>query len=243
MTARTRSNAVPAFSKAVGDAEGGSRGAECGLPIGRESTGPGEGGCKLALGSVQKRSEKGTKWCPLKAHFVLVALCFLFLKASLGLRGCPLGLAISAALRRFIRPNNDRQTYSEAWPISRAAVPTAGCEDHSDQPMGHDDCGGAGAQCPEPRCPFWQGDSPAALIFDRSHIYGLPATTCRIVQPYGRDVATQSTVISVHPTAVHAFAEIDRLAEQMNKTGAPFDAVELVVLDVHGKRVERPNRH
>ena len=99
------------------------------------------------------------------------------------------------------------------------------------------------AQRPDPRCPFWQGDSPAALTFDRSHIHGLPATTCRVVQPYGRDVATQSTLVSVHPTEVHAFAQIDRLSEQMRATGAPSNAIELVVIDADGRRVERSNRH
>jgi hypothetical protein len=118
------------------------------------------------------------------------------------------------------------------------------CEEHIDQLLGHnDDCGGAGAQCPDPRSPFWQGDSPAALTLDRSYVHGLPATTCRIVQPYGGDVTTQSTLISVHPTAVRAFAEIDRLAEQMGATGARPDAVKLVVIDAGGRRVERPNRH
>jgi hypothetical protein len=28
------------------------------------------------------------------------------------------------------------------------------CEDHRTQPMGHDGCGGAGAPCEEPGCPF-----------------------------------------------------------------------------------------
>jgi hypothetical protein len=74
-------------------------------------------------------------------------------------------------------------------------------------------------------------------------VHGLPATTCRIVQPYGRDVTLQSTLISVHPTTVHAFAEIDRLAEQMGATGARSDAVKPIVIDAGGRRVERPNRH
>ena len=34
----------------------------------------------------------------------------------------------------------------------------------------------------------------------------------RIVQPYGRDKARESTVISEHQAAADAFAEIDRLS-------------------------------
>ena len=39
----------------------------------------------------------------------------------------------------------------------------------------------------------------------------------RIVQPYGRDKARDSTVISEHETAADGFAEIDRLSAQMAK--------------------------
>jgi hypothetical protein len=35
-----------------------------------------------------------------------------------------------------------------------------------------------------------------------------------------------------HQTAAAAFAEIDRLTAQMARTGAPVDAIELVVVDV-----------
>jgi hypothetical protein len=34
----------------------------------------------------------------------------------------------------------------------------------------------------------------------------------RVVQPFGRDKARQSTVISEHPTAAAAFAEIDSIS-------------------------------
>ena len=54
----------------------------------------------------------------------------------------------------------------------------------------------------------------------------------RGVQPWGRDKVQQSMVLSEHPTAAAAFAEIDRLSSEMVRTGAPADAIELVVIDV-----------
>ena len=48
-----------------------------------------------------------------------------------------------------------------------------------------------------------------------------------------------STVVSEHPTAAAAFAVIDRLAAQMVRTGAPTDAVELIVVDAAGVIVQR----
>ena len=65
----------------------------------------------------------------------------------------------------------------------------------------------------------------------------------RIVQPYGRDKARESTVISEHQTAADAFAEIDRLSAQMVRTGAPSDMVELIVVDEAGRIVQRPGAH
>jgi hypothetical protein len=52
----------------------------------------------------------------------------------------------------------------------------------------------------------------------------------RIVQPYGRDVGRESTTISEHATVAEAFPEIDRLASEMVRTGAPSDAVEMLVV-------------
>ena len=63
----------------------------------------------------------------------------------------------------------------------------------------------------------------------------------RVVQPCGRDKAWESTVISEHPTAADAFNEIDRLSAEMVRTGAPSDAVELVVVDANGRIVRRPD--
>jgi hypothetical protein len=41
----------------------------------------------------------------------------------------------------------------------------------------------------------------------------------RIVQPYGRGLARESELISEHAMAIDAFAEIDRLAAQMVRSG------------------------
>lgn len=61
----------------------------------------------------------------------------------------------------------------------------------------------------------------------------------RVVQPYGRNVAVDSTVLSEHKTAAAAFAEIDRLVAQMVRTGAPSDSVTLLVVDPSGRVVRR----
>jgi hypothetical protein len=53
----------------------------------------------------------------------------------------------------------------------------------------------------------------------------------RAVQPWGRDKAQEATLISDHATAAEAFAEIDQFSAQMVRTGAPGDAVELIVVD------------
>jgi hypothetical protein len=62
----------------------------------------------------------------------------------------------------------------------------------------------------------------------------------RVVHPWGRDRARESTVVSTHATAAEAFAEIDRVAEHMVSTGDRSDAVELIVVDANGNIVERP---
>jgi hypothetical protein len=50
-------------------------------------------------------------------------------------------------------------------------------------------------------------------------------------------------LISTHPTAAEAFAAIDRLASEMMRSGAPSDAVELIVIDSGGQIVARPGAH
>ena len=53
----------------------------------------------------------------------------------------------------------------------------------------------------------------------------------RVVQPWGRDKARQATVISTHKTVAEAVAAVNALTARMVQTGAPSDAVELVVVD------------
>lgn len=65
----------------------------------------------------------------------------------------------------------------------------------------------------------------------------------RVVQPWGPDKAVQATLISEHVTAAGAFAEIDRLASEMSRTGAPGNAVELLVVDAASRIVPRPGAH
>lgn len=65
----------------------------------------------------------------------------------------------------------------------------------------------------------------------------------RVMQPWGTDRGRQSTLISEHATAAEAFDAIDRLSAEMVRTGAPSDAVELVVVDASGLLVRRPSAH
>jgi hypothetical protein len=52
----------------------------------------------------------------------------------------------------------------------------------------------------------------------------------------------EATIVFEAKSAEEAFAEIDRLAEQMKRTGAPSDAVELLVVDER-QRIVRRRRH
>lgn len=61
----------------------------------------------------------------------------------------------------------------------------------------------------------------------------------RVVQPYGTRPGEWS-VIDTRRTVREAFAAIDALSAQMVRTGAPSDAVELIVVDDSGARVARP---
>lgn len=82
-----------------------------------------------------------------------------------------------------------------------------------------------------------------------AHTRGNPSETLtarkpfRVVQPWGKDPARQSTLLSEHATAGDAFAEIDRLAEQMLGTGDRPDAIELVVVNADGAVVRRLGAH
>jgi hypothetical protein len=65
----------------------------------------------------------------------------------------------------------------------------------------------------------------------------------RVVQPWGPDKGRQATVLSEHADTTAAFAEIDRLAAQMARTGARPETVELLVADADGHIVPRPETH
>ena len=67
--------------------------------------------------------------------------------------------------------------------------------------------------------------------------------TYRVVQPWGSDKGRQATLISQHATALEAFAALDHLSAEMVRTGAPSDAVELLVVDAADQIVPRPGAH
>lgn len=72
---------------------------------------------------------------------------------------------------------------------------------------------------------------------------GTGLARCRhsgIVQPWGPNKARQATLISEPATVTEAFREIDRLASEMVRTGAPSDAVALLVVDPQHRIVRRP---
>jgi len=60
-----------------------------------------------------------------------------------------------------------------------------------------------------------------------------------VVQPYGVRVG-EWTLISDHSSPREAFSAIDALSARMVRTGAPSNAVEFIVVDETGARVERP---
>lgn len=60
----------------------------------------------------------------------------------------------------------------------------------------------------------------------------------RVVQPYGRR-RNEWTLISEHASARDAFGAIDDLSSRMVQTGAPRDAVRLIVVDRDGLEVRR----
>ena len=65
----------------------------------------------------------------------------------------------------------------------------------------------------------------------------------RVVQPWGPDKGRQASVLSEHATIDEAFAAIDALCAQMVRTGAPSDAIELIVVDGDGRQVARSSSH
>ena len=63
------------------------------------------------------------------------------------------------------------------------------------------------------------------------------------MQPWGPHKGRQATLLSEHHTAAAAFAAIDQLSAEMVRTGAPSDAIELVVVDATDQIVPRPDTH
>jgi hypothetical protein len=64
-----------------------------------------------------------------------------------------------------------------------------------------------------------------------------------VVQPWGPDKGRQATLQSEHAAVAKAFAAIDALSAQMVRTGAPSDAIELVVVNESGEVLPRPDTH
>jgi hypothetical protein len=121
------------------------------------------------------------------------------------------------------------------------------CEDHPDRPLRHTDvnivCEATGMRCPNVDCAWWVGNEPPALGLDLSFVHDAAIKPFRVVQPFGPHLDTESSVLAAFATPVGAFSFIDATADQMRRTGAPSDAIELVVLDVDGRRVTRSNAH
>lgn len=63
----------------------------------------------------------------------------------------------------------------------------------------------------------------------------------RLVQPWGRKIATESTTVSTHRSVAEAFRELGRLEDQMLRTGGRADAIALIVIDADGNEIRRPN--
>jgi hypothetical protein len=65
----------------------------------------------------------------------------------------------------------------------------------------------------------------------------------RVVQPWRSDKGRQATLQSEHATVAEAFAALDAISAAMARTGAPSDAIELIVVDNGGRPVARPGSH
>jgi hypothetical protein len=59
----------------------------------------------------------------------------------------------------------------------------------------------------------------------------------------GRTKARQATLQSEHATVADAFAALDAISVKMMRTGTPINAIELVIVDENGRRVERSDSH
>jgi len=88
-----------------------------------------------------------------------------------------------------------------------------------------------------------RGPTECAIAHHEPRYSGSLGVPFRIVQPWGRDKGREATLVSEHPTVSAAFAEIDRLAAEMLRTGARTDSVELLVVDADGRILSRPDAH
>jgi hypothetical protein len=68
-------------------------------------------------------------------------------------------------------------------------------------------------------------------------------TKYRVEQPWGPDKGRQATLQGEYSTVEEAFAALDSVSAAMARTGAPSDAIELIVVDEGGRQVARPSRH
>ena len=59
----------------------------------------------------------------------------------------------------------------------------------------------------------------------------------RVAPSVGTDKGQQATLQSEHATIDEAFAALDAIRAQMARTGAPSDAIELIVADDDGWQV------
>ncbi len=71
----------------------------------------------------------------------------------------------------------------------------------------------------------------------------MPRVSFRVMQPWGPDKGRQATLVSEHATALEAFDAIDQLSAEMVRTGAPSNAVELIVVNADDRVVPRPGAH
>ena len=59
-------------------------------------------------------------------------------------------------------------------------------------------------------------------------------------QPWGRDKYREATVVSVHETLSDAYAELDRLADTLERRAVPEGDLKIYVVDEQRRPVPRP---
>ena len=61
-----------------------------------------------------------------------------------------------------------------------------------------------------------------------------------LAEPWGPDTYRQATVVSTHATVGAAFAKLDRIAEKLQRDGAPERYLEIYVVNEAREPVARP---